>query len=218
MKYFVFSIDDGTIYDEKVLQILNKFKFKATFNLNSGLGDYVWYKDDKEVRRFVLKDVKDLYKGHEVASHSFTHPHLTEVPDKYVYLEAYEDICNLEEIFQRKVTTFAFPFHDYDERCINIIKRIKNINLIRLSIFDDTFQLPSDPYHVKMTTSRIHDALERIQDFQNDENAKLFVCVFHSYDVEFDDEYNKLEKLCDILKKDKNIKVIPMCEIRELIK
>ena len=103
MKYFIISIDDGTIYDHKVIEILNRHHIKGTFNLNSGLDDFVWYKEDHPVRRLSLKDNVDLYKGHEVASHSLTHPHLSETPDKYVYLEAYEDICNLEDIFKTKV-------------------------------------------------------------------------------------------------------------------
>ena len=218
MKYFVFSIDDGTVFDKKVLQIFNKFHFKATFNLNSGMDDYVWYDEGREVRRFILKDVADLYKGHEIASHSLTHPHISTIPDKYVYLEAYEDICNLEEIFITKVTTFAFPFEDYDERCINIIKRVKNISVIRISELDGSFKIPADPYHVRITSWDIDDALERIEEFQKDDEAELFIFVAHAYDFEFANSYDKLEKLCSILKKDKNIKVIPMGEIRELIK
>ena len=32
MKYFIFSIDDGTIYDKKVIDIFNKYGIKGTFN------------------------------------------------------------------------------------------------------------------------------------------------------------------------------------------
>lgn len=217
MKYFVFSIDDGTIFDEKVLAIFNKHKIHATFNLNSGMDDYVWYNEGREVRRFILKDKCHLYKGHEIASHSLTHPHLSEAEDKKVYLEAYEDICNLERIFNTKVTTFAFPFEDYDERCINIIKRIKNISIIRISEIDRSFKLPNDPYHLKITSWDIDDALEIIEEFKKDSEAELFVFVAHAYDFEFADSYDELDKLCSIVKKDKNIKVIPMCDVVKLL-
>ena len=218
MKYFVFSIDDGTVFDEKVVQILNKYHFKGTFNLNSGLDDYVWYNEGREVRRFILKDHVSLYEGHEVASHSLTHPYLTTFPDKRVYQEAYEDLCNLENIFQRKVTTFAFPFEDYDDRCIDIIKRIKNVSIIRLPCIDASFKMPNDPYRVKITSWEIDDALNKLEQFQKDDDAELFIFVAHGYDFAFENSYDKLIKMCEILKKDKNIKVIPMYELTKLIK
>ncbi len=70
MKYFIFSIDDGTIYDQKVIDIFNRYHIKGTFNLNSGLGDYVWYLNDMPIRRLKLEDNASLYDGHEVTSHS----------------------------------------------------------------------------------------------------------------------------------------------------
>ena len=100
MKLFVFAIDDGTIFDKRVIDIFNKYKIKATFNLNSGLQDYVWYKDHLEVRRLKLDENKRIYEGHEVASHSLTHPYLTSLSDEDVYREVKEDINNLQNIFQ----------------------------------------------------------------------------------------------------------------------
>ena len=79
MKYFIFSIDDGTIYDQKVIDIFNKYNIRATFNLNSGLQDFVWYKDDRPVERLKLFGNRHIYDTHEVASHSLTHPYLTSI-------------------------------------------------------------------------------------------------------------------------------------------
>ena len=95
MKLFIFSIDDGTIYDQKVLQIFDKYKINATFNLNSGLENFVWYLDDLPINRLNLKDNKDLYKNHEIASHSLTHPHLTMCPGEVIVKEVGEDITIL---------------------------------------------------------------------------------------------------------------------------
>ena len=61
MKYFIFSIDDGTIYDKKVIEIFNKYNIKGTFNLNSGLDDFVWYLNDKPIERLSLKDNVDSF-------------------------------------------------------------------------------------------------------------------------------------------------------------
>ena len=103
MKYFIFSIDDGTIYDRKVIEIFNKYHIKGTFNLNSGLSDFVWYLNGRPIERLDFKNYRSIYDGHEVASHSSTHPHLTMCPGEVIVKEVGEDIDNLERIFNRPV-------------------------------------------------------------------------------------------------------------------
>ena len=53
-KYFLLSFDDGTIYDRRFVALLNEYNFKGTFNLNSGLEDFVWYYEDRFPVRFLL--------------------------------------------------------------------------------------------------------------------------------------------------------------------
>lgn len=218
MKYFIFSIDDGTVYDKKVIEIFNKYNIKATFNLNSGLNNYVWYLNDLPIHRINLNEHKDLYKGHEVASHSFSHPHLTMCPGEIIVKEVGEDINNLEKIFNKEITTFAFPFEDFDERCIDIIKHLHNIKIIRLSSIDKSFSLPTDLYHVHITSLDINEANELIKDFISNDDNKLFVFVSHSYDFEVNQTYDKLEELCSFLNKRKDIEVITMSQLINLYK
>ena len=217
MKYFIFSIDDGTIYDEKVIDILNKYGFKATFNLNSGLDNFVWYKDDIPVRRNHLNEVKNIYDGHEIASHSLTHPYLTNCPDDQVFYEVNTDMTNLKNIFNQEIVTFAFPFEDFDERCINIISNIQDIKIIRLSELDHSFTFPKDLHHVKITSWNIFEALNLFEIFKEDDNAKLFVFVAHAYDFEFENTYEKLDELCRKIKKEDNVQVILMKDLINVI-
>ena len=77
MRIVCLSFDDGTICDRRFIDLLNKYNLKATLNLNSGLADFVWYFDDRPVERLDLKANKDIYKGHEVASHSLRHPYFS---------------------------------------------------------------------------------------------------------------------------------------------
>ena len=217
MKYFVFSIDDGTIYDEKVIGVFNKYGIKATFNLNSGLQSFVWYKDDKPVRRLNINEYKHLYDNHEIASHSLTHPHMTMCSDDGIIKESKEDISNLSQIFDRKVEVFAFPFHDYDERTIELVKNNTPAKVIRVSREDESFKFPSDPYHVGITSYKIDHAFGLFDKFIKDKEAELFVFVAHAYDFEFDWGYEKLELLCQKVLAQKNIKIIPMSALADLI-
>ena len=199
MKYFILSIDDGTVYDQKVIPILNRHHIKGTFNLNSGLDDFVWYNEGRPVRRLSLPNSLDLYNGHEVASHSLTHPHLTECGDDHVGYEVGVDKENLERIFGRPVTSFAFPFEDFDERIISRIRAIEGFTAIRVSEIDPSFRFPQDPYHIKITSLDVRQALALFPIFLQDEHAELFVFVSHGYDFEFGDTYAELDQLCQMV-------------------
>ena len=212
MKYFVFAIDDGTIFDKKVVSIFNKYGISATFNLNSGLQDFVWYQDWLEVRRLRLDENKAIYEGHEVASHSLTHPWLTSLSDEGVYYEVGEDIKNLSNIFNKEITSFSYPFDGFDERTINIIKSL-GITHIILPAIDDSFKYPVDTYHIKVTSWNIDDALNKVDRFIKDDNAEIFIYLSHSYDYEYANSYDKLEELCKIVTGNKDIKIINVKDI-----
>ena len=214
MKYFVFAVDDGTTYDQKVIDIFNRYNIRATFNINSGLQDFVWYKEDLPVRRLDLYKYKDIYNNHEVASHSLTHPYLTSLSDEEVYYEVKIDKDNIERIFNRKVTSFSFPFDYFDERTINIIKGL-GISHIILPEIDDSFRFPSDTFHIKVTSWNIDDALTKLDRFIKDKDAEIFIYLSHSYDYEFDHSYDKLEKLCQLVTSQSDIKTITIGEIAE---
>ena len=217
VKYFIFSIDDGTIYDRRVIDIFNKYHISATFNLNSGLDDFVWYLQNKPIERLKLPECISLYQGHEVASHSLSHPHLTMCPDYVIIKEVGEDIERLENIFHQSVNTFAFPFEDSDERCINIIKHLHNIKVIRLSNIDRSFRFPKDLHHVEITSLDVEDALNIFDEFIKDKEAKLFVFVSHAYDFEVNNTYEKLEALCKKLTSTSEVRVITMRELEKVI-
>ena len=207
MKQFVFAIDDGTVFDKKTISIFIKYGIKATFNLNSGLQDFVWFQDWLEVRRLRLEENKAIYDGHEVASHSLTHPYLTSLSDEDIYREVKQDIDNLRNIFHCDIETFSFPFDGYDERSINIIKSL-GITHIILPCIDDSFRRPIDAYHIRVTSWNIDDALTKVQRFIEDEQAEIFVYLSHSYDYEYENSYDKLEELCRIVSENEDIKIV----------
>lgn len=218
MKYFIFSIDDGTVFDKEVLDIFNRYGIKATFNINSGLASYIWFNEGIPIERHDLNFDKYLYEGHEIASHSLTHPHLTMCPGEVIAKEVGEDVLNLERIIGKTVTTFAFPFSDWDERCIDIIKHIHNLKVIRLSDIDTSFKFPKDLHHVKITCMEIYEALVQFDNFKKDKDAELFVFVSHGYDFKMNNSWRQLELLCQRVTSEKDIQVITMGELAKIIK
>ena len=161
---------------------------------------------------------KYLYEGHEIASHSLTHPHLTMCPGEVIAKEVGEDVLNLERIIGKTITTFAFPFSDWDERCIDIIKHIHNLKVIRLSDIDTSFKFPKDLHHVKITCMEIYEALVQFDNFKKDKDAELFVFVSHGYDFKMNNSWRQLELLCQRVTSEKDIQVITMGELAKIIK
>jgi len=195
-KYFVLSFDDGTVYDRRFTELLNRHGFKCTFNLNSGLEDFVWYYEDSvPIRRQILSDTVGQYRGHEIASHSLHHHWLNTLTPPQISREIGEDCETLKKIFRLQEIGFGVPFTACGEREIRIIRRF--VRYIRLSEFAESFVLPPDPWHIP-----IHglyndpDIREKIRRFaESDLENALFVMAGHSYELEVLDHWEYMEQL-----------------------
>lgn len=200
-KIFLISFDDGTVWDQRFVKLLNKYGMKATFNLNSGLEDFVWHYEDRfPVRRQILSETVKQYRGHEVASHSLHHHWLNSLTPPQLSREVGDDCDTLKRIFGLEEIGFGVPFTACGEREINIIK--KYVRYIRLSEFSDSFALPKDPYHIPI--HGLHnqpDIRDRIAAFaESDLPVSLFVMAGHSYELEVLDHWNYMEKLLQYIR------------------
>ena len=195
------SYDDGVRDDIKLIEIMRKYGLKGTFNLNSGLEDFVWYYEGSfPVRRQILSETVMQSRGHEVASHSLHHYRLETLPPPQLRREVEEDCRNLRSIFGVQELGFAVPFTVCGEREIHIIR--KYVRYIRLSEFADSFELPADPYHIP-----IHglyndpDIREKIEAFdRSDLPVSLFVMAGHSYELDMLDHWEYMEDLLKFFK------------------
>lgn len=214
MKIVSLSFDDGTIYDLRFIELLNKYNLKATLNLNSGLKDFVWYyNNEKPIARLDLEKVKEVYKGHEVASHSLTHPYFSSLDEKDVIKQVKDDIENLSKIFGYNIEGFAFPFHDQTEENIQTIKNNVELSYIRYSFLDHSGK-HKDRYHVHINAlyddEDIYESLEEFKK-EKDENS-LFVIAGHAYEFEVKNDWDKIEKLLKYLSGDKDLVVLTLIE------
>lgn len=199
-KIFLLSFDDGTIWDRRFVELLNKYGMKATFNLNSGLEDFVWHYEDRyPIRRQKLAETVEQYWGHEVASHTLTHPWLNTLTPPQLAREVGEDCEAIKRIFGLENIGFGVPFTACEEREIRIIRKF--VKYIRLSAFSDDFALPKDPYHIP-----IHglyndvDIREKIQAFaESNLPVSLFVMAGHSYEFEVLNHWDYIEELLRLI-------------------
>ena len=195
-KIFLISFDDGTVWDRRLVALLNKYGIKATFNLNSGLEDFVWqYEDRFPVRRQILADTVELYRGHEIASHSLHHHWLNTLTPPQLSREVGDDCAALKQLFGLQEIGFGVPFTACGEREIKIIRKF--VRYIRLSEFSDSFAPPADPYHIPIhALYNQPDVRERIVAFaESDLPVALFVMAGHSYELEVLDHWGYMEEL-----------------------
>ena len=214
MKMVVLSFDDGTIYDFKFIELLNKYNLVATFNLNSGLGDFVWnYDQNTPIKRFSLEEYKSLYDKHEVASHTVTHPKLTELTKDELLKEVNGDIDNLSKIFSYPVVSFVVPFDQCNESIIEILKNNSSIKNMRIPKRSNDY-LPQDQYHIHVNSwyddPNIYDKIEQFS--KNEMPNSLFVIAGHSYEFEVKNDWKKIEDLLIYLSNNKDINVVTMRE------
>ena len=199
-KIFLFSFDDGTIWDGRLVELLNKWGIRGTFNLNSGLEDFVWEFEGKPVIRQKLSRTTEQYRGHEVASHSLHHPWLNSLTPPQLSREVGEDCEALKEIFGLGEIGFGVPFTACGEREIHLIR--KYVRYIRLSEFSDSYALPRDEYHIPIhglyNDPDIREKLRRFAESQ--EETALFVMAGHSYELEYRDHWAYLEELLQEVK------------------
>ena len=218
-KYFIFSLDDGTVFDREVIELFNEFEIRGTFNLNSNLPNYSWWNDDKEIHRDNLMNIYHLYDGHEVASHTLTHPNLLKCDKDEIIRQVEGDLRYLRWIFNDKsISSFAIPFSDFNEKVINIIKKNTSATNIRLPVCDESFNYPEDLYHIKPTTISLKRATYLLDKFiKCRKKEALFIYAGHSYDFFMDDDsFAKFREFVRKVATNEKIEVITMKDFEKI--
>lgn len=93
-KAVTFSYDDGVTQDRRLVEMMNTYGVKGTFNLNSGMQSYanVWeHPKGLLIHRMNTEGLKELYQGHEIAAHCLTHADLPKYDEETIRNEILED-------------------------------------------------------------------------------------------------------------------------------
>ncbi|MDR1280388.1 MAG: polysaccharide deacetylase family protein [Opitutaceae bacterium] len=123
------SFDDGHTFDRRVVAAFNEWGLKGTFNLNSGTlqrtGKPALENPAKGARTHLdASEVADLYRGHEVAVHTVTHPWLDRLDPLQIAQEVLEDRRALEALVGYPVRGMAYPFGNYNRRVIDVLRSL----------------------------------------------------------------------------------------------
>lgn len=196
-KAFNVTYDDGVLQDVRFVELLNAYNLKGTFNLNSGLmeNEFEWrHESGVVVKRLPKEKVLSLYDGHEIASHTLTHTYLEGKSKDEIMFELKEDKKNLENLFNRGIKGFAVPFEYYDD-LIEVCTKKCGFEYTRIPEETLTFKPQTDYHKWKATVFHLDEAFENLAKafISTDEELALFQIVGHSYDLDTENMWDKIE-------------------------
>lgn len=199
-KAFNITYDDGVEQDIRFVSLLNKYALKGTFNLNSGLmaERFTWiHENGIPVTRLAPEQLPRLYLGHEVASHTLTHPYMQNLSDGELHRQLLEDKQNLERLFGTEVAGFAVPFDYYDDRIARCAQSC-GFEYARMSEVSLDYTPCNDWYHWKTGIYHIMPELVPFVDGFLNTDTELAVCqiVGHSYDLDALNMWDTMEDIC----------------------
>ena len=225
-KAFTMSYDDGCEHDIRFSDVITKYGLKCTFNLTS-------------MERIALsaKEVKEhiLSRGHEVAVHGAMHLSQGKIRPIEGICDILESRKSLEEEFKIIVRGMAYantgireiiPGNTYE----NIKGYIKNLDIAyarTLGGDNNFFNLPEDWYSWMPTAHHNNPMLmEYIDEFldlsftgyYNRRNSRLFYLWGHSYEFEENDNWSRLDDICEKISGRDDIWYATNMEIYEYVK
>ncbi|MFA6288523.1 MAG: polysaccharide deacetylase family protein [Opitutaceae bacterium] len=120
------SFDDGHTFDRRIVAAFNAWGLKATFNLNSGTLQRTGKPAVESGNRTHLdaSEVAELYRGHEVAIHTVTHPWLDRLDASQIATEVLKDRKALEDLVGYPVRGMAYPFGNYNPQVIEVLRAL----------------------------------------------------------------------------------------------
>jgi peptidoglycan/xylan/chitin deacetylase (PgdA/CDA1 family) len=192
-KVLTMSYDDGKLEDRRLVDIFNKNGIKGTFNINSGL--------EEDPARIPQAEYSKLYKGHEVACHTVTHPTISRCPLTSVAQEIIDDRKKLEEIMGYPVRGLAYPNGSYSKEICDMLPAL-GIRYGRIVGSTDDFAMPEDFLRWKATCHHNHNLMENGKRFLELKKKQYLYMMYvwgHSYEFTNADNWELIEEFCKMM-------------------
>lgn len=212
-KAVTFSYDDGIRQDIRFSELLDKYKIKCTFNLNSSsLRTKTGLTKDEVIEHI-------LGKGHEVAVHGSNHRAEGTLRPIEGIRDVLDNRLELEQTYGIIIRGMAYPDSGITyftnnanyESVKNYLKELDIAYSRTLGGDNNSFALPQD-WYAWMPTAHHNNShiFEYIEEFLNIdlEDAKsygarrqprLFYLWGHSYEFDNKDNWDHIEKICEKL-------------------
>ncbi|MBE6732747.1 MAG: polysaccharide deacetylase [Ruminococcaceae bacterium] len=208
LKAVTFSYDDAVVQDVQLIELLNKYGLKCTFNLNSGFlgGSNFLDRVGKRICHYKIKaeDVKYVYEGHEVAVHTVTHPLLTEISDSDIIYQVEEDRKRLEELVGYDIVGMAYPCGRANKHVANVIRDNTAVKYCRTIQSTHNFDEQKNLY--LFDPSVYHLDFDNMMDLgkqfveSKPEKPQIFYIWGHAFEMDYDSKnWVKLEEFFELI-------------------
>ncbi len=210
MKAVTFSYDDGVTQDIRLVEIFNKYNLKATFNLNSELlgkeGGFEQQGHHVVHNKISPEEVRSLYKGHEVAVHTLTHPNLTTLEEDEIVRQVEEDRKNLTKLAGYPVVGMAYPCGGVNNNdfVADVLRRRTKVEYSRTITSSHSFDLQDNLQRFNPTVhhhgewDKMFELAEEFLALKTDE-PKLFYIWGHAYEFDIFDQWDGFDDFCKMI-------------------
>ncbi len=187
-----FSYDDGDKADRRLVDIFNNYGMKATFNLIPSRFDGETVVSSGELR--------SLYDGHEIACHSYSHPHLARLPLTGQSREIALGRLSLERLSGRLVRGMATPYGEKNDDTL-VAMKAAGMAYCRNAGVSGGLSVPAD--FLDWTPSCHHTGAPAvIEKFRNEwihqpwQYGGLLFIWGHSFEFDRADNWELAEQIC----------------------
>jgi peptidoglycan/xylan/chitin deacetylase (PgdA/CDA1 family) len=112
--YFTTSWDDGSKYDLKLAELLQKYNIQGTF--------YVPIKNNERNDILSKNEISEISEYFEIGGHTYSHEVLTSLSLDEVRIEITTGKSEMENILGKEIRSFCFPRGQYKKRHMDIVK------------------------------------------------------------------------------------------------
>ncbi len=124
---------------ERALPVLQKYDFGATFFINSdwvGRSPFMTWGNIRSIAADSLM---------EIGGHTKTHPHLLGMSTEALEKEIIEDKHTIEKEIRKTISSFAYPYGEYNDSIISVVRRAgyDKARAVNITEVADNFLLPA---------------------------------------------------------------------------
>lgn len=218
-KYFTLSFDDGLEQDKKIIALMKKYALKGTFNLNAGLfgnrgevkgigtfafqdleqgAKHVWPFSYVPHNRIPKSEILEVYKGMEIASHSYGHEALGRIPADKMKESIDRDLKELTELTGQKIAGHAYASGSTSEETMNYLKE-KGILYARGAFPGNSLEFPDNPLYFNpsnaVASSKTMHLIEQFKKAEAGDKDLLLFLWGHGYEFDYGKKYHNWEFL-----------------------
>lgn len=171
-----FSLDDGSVYDYKLLEILDSYNIAATMYLPA---HWTTYLESKGIEPMTVKQAQDVADKFVIGSHGVDHLLLTRIDPGLQDKEIFDSRRMLQKMFDQPINSFCYPRGYYDAKIIEKVKAAGYTSARTVKV--GNLYIDENPYE-RATTAHIgFDRAEYGTHWQKYAEAKLLLGIKQSH-------------------------------------